>query len=498
METMIFFFASIIVIAIFSTKVTSRFGVPVLLAFLGIGLLVGGDGLNLYHFENAESTKTIADILLIFILFVGGFDTKRSSLKMVAGPALALSTVGVLLTTLILGLLIHAIANYPVAYSLMVAAIISSTDAAAVMMVTKLRPVREKVSATLEIESAANDPVAIILTLAFVKIVAGQSSSPAQLALELAWELAGGILVAFVCSKASRFFFDRLESENRGYYYVLIIGVILMTYGLADLVKANGIIAVFFMGYWLGNSEFVCKRGVSNFLEGISAFANLALFLMLGLLALPHNFAGIWKEGLLISALMIFIVRPIAVLACTLPFKYTMRERALVIWGGIKGAVPIVLASYPAAYGLDPNGSIFNIIFFAVLLSCLVQGSTMGPIASLLKLTVPPKPHSPYSVELHSLRKSDADMFELRIEPGSISDGKCIRDLGLPNDILISSIVRREKIVPAKGSTSLMADDLIYILAPKGSIEELSRALNEPRTPLSEREEREIDIESRR
>jgi NhaP-type Na+/H+ and K+/H+ antiporters with a unique C-terminal domain len=495
---MLFFFASLLVIAIFSTKITSRFGVPVLLAFIGIGLVAGGDVLGLYRFESAASAKPIADALLIFILFVGGFQTKRSSLKLVAGPAMALSTVGVLLTTALLGLLIHAIARYPLAYSFMVAAIISSTDAAAVMMVTKLKPVREKVAATLEIESAANDPVAIILTLAFVKIVAGQSSDPLHLALELVWELAGGILVALVCAKASRFFFDCLESENRGYYYVLIIGVILMTYGLADLIKANGVIAVFFMGYWLGNSEFVCKRGVSNFLEGISAFSNLALFLMLGLMALPHNFAGIWREGLLISALMIFIVRPVAVLACTLPFKYTMRERLFVMWGGIKGAVPIVLASYPAAYGLDPDGNIFNIIFFAVLLSCLFQGSTMGPLAKLLRLTVPPTPHSPYSVELHSLRKSDSDMFELRVDSNSVADGTCIRDLGLPNDVLISSIVRGDKIVPPKGSTFLMAGDLVFILAPKRLVDELCRELNKQRTALTAAQSREFEIESRR
>jgi potassium/hydrogen antiporter len=495
---MLFFFASIIVVAVFSTKISSRFGVPVLIAFLGIGLVVGGDGLGLFRFESAELTKTIADILLIFILFVGGFETKRASLKSVAGPAVFLATLGVLLTTFLLGLLIHAIARYPLAYSFMVAAIISSTDAAAVMMVTKLRPIRARVSATLEIESAANDPFAIILTLAFVKIVAGQSSSPLHLALELVWELAGGILVAFVCAKASRFFFDELESENRGYYYVLIIGVILMTYGLAELVRANGIIAVFFMGYWLGNSEFVCKRGVSNFLEGISAFANLALFLMLGLLALPHGFAAVWKEGLLIAALMIIIVRPAAVLVCTLPFKYTMRERILITWGGIKGAVPIVLASYPAAYGLDKNGAIFNIIFFAVLLSCLVQGSTMGPLAKLLGLTVPAGPRSPYSVELHSLRKSDTEMYEMRIEGGSMADGKSIKDLGLPNDVLISSIVRKEKILPPKGSTFLVADDLLFVLAPKSTVDEVSRVLNMPRIRLTEREEKEIEIESRR
>jgi len=498
MRVMLFFFASIIVIAVFSTKISSRFGVPVLLAFIGIGLLVGGDGLNLYRFDNAEATKSIADILLIFILFVGGFETKRASLKAVAGPALTLSTVGVLVTTLLLGLLIHAVAKYPLAYSFMVAAIISSTDAAAVMMATKARPIRERVSATLEIESAANDPIAIILTLAFVKIVAGQSSTAWALALDLVWELAGGVLVAFILSRVGRFLFDRLESENRGYYYVLIIGVILMTYGLADLVKANGIIAVFFMGYWLGNSEFVFKRGVSNFLEGISAFANLALFLMLGLLALPHNFAGIWQEGLLIAALMIFIVRPFAVLACTWPFKYSGRERLFIMWGGIKGAVPIVLASYPAAYGLDPGGSIFNIIFFAVLLSCLVQGSTMGPLAKLLRLTVPRKPHSPFSVELHSLRKSETDMFELRIAAGSRADGGIIRGLGLPKEVLISSIVRHERMLSPRGSTIIAAEDLLFILAPKGEIEEVSRLLNEPRRDISERKAYEMEIEGRR
>jgi potassium/hydrogen antiporter len=497
-KPMLFFFASLVVAAIFSTKITSRFGVPVLIAFIGLGLLVGSDVLNLFYFDDAALTKEIADILLIFILFMGGFQVKRSSLKAVAGPALALSTLGVLLTAVLLGLLIHVIAGYPLPYSLMIASIIASTDAAAVMIVTKGSPIRERVSTTLEVESAANDPIAIILTLAFVKIVAGQSGSPAAFALDIVWQLGGGVLVAFVCSKASRFLFDRLESENRGYYYVLIVGVILMTYGLAGLVKANGIIAVFFMGYWLGNSEFVCKRGVSNFLEGISAFANLALFLMLGLLAFPHNFANVWKEGLLISILMIFAVRPVAVLACTLPFRYTMRERLFIMWGGIKGAVPIVLASYPAVYGLDPSGSIFNIIFFAVLLSCLVQGSTMGPLARLLKLTVPAKPHSPYSVELHSLRKSDTDMFEIRIDPGSVAEGRCIRDLGLPADVLISSIVRRERIILPKGSTGIAADDLLFVLAPKGKIDEVSRVLAEPRREQSEAEIREMEIESRR
>jgi potassium/hydrogen antiporter len=495
---MIFFFASIIIVAIFSTKISSRFGVPVLIAFLGIGLLVGGDGLDLFQLGDAAATKRIADILLVFILFMGGFGTKRAALKAVAGPALCLSTLGIVVTTGLLGFLIFWFAGYPLTYSLMIAAIISSTDAAAVMLVTRENPIRERVSSTLEIESAANDPLAIILALAFVQIAAGKSADPWLFGLEIVWELAGGILVAFACSKATRFLFDRLESENRGYYYVLIVGAVLLDYGLADLVKANGIIAVFFMGYWLGNSEFVCKRGVSNFLEGISTFANIALFLMLGLLALPHNFASVWKEGLLIAVLLILVVRPLAVLACTLPFKYSWKERAFIAWGGLKGAVPIVLASYPAAYGLDPEGSTFNIIFFAVLLSCLVQGSTMVPLAKLLGLTVPSKPRSPYSVELHSLRKSDTEMFEIRIESDSEADGRSVRNLALPSEVLISSIIRDEKIIMPKGTTVVVGDDLLFVLAPSERIDEVSRLLNEPRKKLSEAEIREIEIESRR
>jgi len=185
----------------------------------------------------------------------------------------------------------------------------------------------------------------------------------ASLIGSLAWQFLGGLGVGFLVSTLAAVLFDKLESEDRGYYHVLIIGVILFAYGGADLIKANGIIAVFFMGYWLGNADFVGKRGVSNFLDGISTFSNIALFLMLGLLAFPRNFAFVWKEGLIIAALLIFVVRPVVVFLCVAPFGYTLREKLFIAWGGIKGAVPIVLATYPAAYGLDPDGTIFNIIF---------------------------------------------------------------------------------------------------------------------------------------
>lgn len=479
---MLLLFASLLIAAVFSTKISAKLGMPVLVVFIGIGLLVGSDALNLIYFDDAALTKRIADVLLIFILFVSGFKTQRSSLKRVAGPALTLATLGVILTAIFLGAIIHLLTKQPLANCFMVASIISSTDAAAVMMITRSNPLADRVASTLEVESASNDPAAILLTIAFVDLVSqGQSSGGkiqvATLVGSLLWQFLGGLIVGFLVSKLSVFLFDKLEFEDRGYYQVLIIGVILLAYGIADLIKANGIIAVFFMGYWLGNTDFVSKRGVSNFLDGIATFSNVALFLMLGLLAFPRNFAHVWKEGLVIAGLLIFVVRPIIVFLCIAPFKYTRNEKLFIAWGGIKGAVPIVFATYPAAYGLDPDGTIFNIIFFAVLISCVVQGTTMAPLAKALKLTVSPKPRSPHTLELNSVRKTNIDMFEMQIDANSPAANKRIRDLDLPNDVLISSIVRSGKIIAPRGTSTILPDDILFVLCPRHKMDIVAAVL---------------------
>ena len=461
---MFFFFALLIIASIFSTKISEKIGVPVLLAFLAVGLIVGSDVLGLFEFSDAQLTKRIADILLIFILFDGGFRTSRADLNLVAKPAMTLATFGVLVTALVLGVAVHFVMGYEWMLSMLIGAIISSTDAAAVILITRQNPLQRKIAATLNVESAANDPMAILLTLTFVGSLAGNGATPLGFLTSLVWQFVGGISVGFLVSKAARFLFDHLKSENRGYYYVLIIGVILLAYGLADLIRANGIIAVFFMGYWLGNSDFVSKRGVSNFLEGVSTFGNMALFLMLGLLAFPRHFSLIWKEGILIAALMIFIARPIAVFLSTLPFHYSWKEKFFLCWGGIKGAVPIVLATYPAAYGIESGESVFNIIFFAVIISCLLQGSSLGKVAQLFKLTVPKRPISPFSVELHSVRRADLEMYEFQVLENSFCAGKCIKNLQLGNEVVITSIARDAKILPPKGNVELQPNDILFIL----------------------------------
>lgn len=475
---MILLFALLIIAAVFSARVGSRFGIPLLIVFLGVGMLFGSDALKLIYFDDAGLTRQVADVLLIFIIFEGGFQTKRAAFRSVIGPALTLATFGVLATALILGALIHLLTDFGLVNSLLIGSIISSTDAAAVLMITRQTPLRSRISTTLEVESAANDPMAILLTVAFIEAATGGTANAPRFAADILWKFGGGVAVGFAGGWLSRVLFDRLGSENRGYYYVLGIGAPLLCYGLADAVGANGIIAVFFGAYRLGNADFAFKRGVNHFIEGIAAFCNVALFLMLGLLVFPSRLGPIWQEGAAIALLLIFAARPAALLLGTLFFKYEWKERVFMAWGGIKGAVPIVLATYPAAYGIDPEGRIFNIVFFAVLLTCVLQGSTLGSLARLLKLTVPRKQRSPYSVELHATRRSDIDLFDLEIGPDSAAVGTRIADLRLPPETLISSIVRGEKLILPKGSTVLAAGDLISVMAPAAGIDAATAALN--------------------
>jgi len=475
---MILFISFVIILAMMSTKLSAKLGLPLLIGFILIGIIVGSDVLNLFYFDNAVLTKRIADILLIFIIFDGGFRVTRDEFKSVAGPSLTLATLGVALTSGILGLLIHFIFKFDIIYSLIISSIISSTDAAAVFMINKANPIKTRLATTLNVESAANDPMAILLTITFIQIATSQFESLFVSIVLLIWQFVGGVFIGYICFKLSKFVFKHLNADNRGNYNVLIIGCILFTYGISDLLKANGIISVFFMGYWLGNTQFPSKKSVSSFLDSISTIFNMSLFIMLGLLSFPHRFVSIWKEALIIVAIMMFIARPLAVFLSTLPFKYSLKEKGFIMWGGIKGAVPIVLATYPLAAGIDGSGFIFDSIFFAVFLSCLIQGTTLGLLSKLFRLTEKRKAVSPHIVELHSLQSSEIDMYEITVEENSKSINVPISELTLDKDVLISSIVRDGKIILPKGQTKLDAHDTLFILAQSSKIDSIIKQIN--------------------
>ncbi|MBO5288735.1 MAG: potassium/proton antiporter [Spirochaetales bacterium] len=476
---MMLLLALLIIIGTFSTKIATKSGLPALLIFLAIGVIFGSDFLNLINFDNAQLAGQIANIALIFVLFESGFQTKREELKSYAGPSMTLATLGIAVTAGVLGGLIYLIIRPgDIFYSLMIGTIISSTDASAVMMIFRKNSIKRRVSSTLEVESAANDPAAILLTMLMIEIVSGNTGSNVGIFItKLAWQLLGGLLVGFVLGWIACKLFNYLKSENKGYYYVLIIGVSIFIYSLAELVKANGVIAVFFAGYNIGNTEFTYKRGISYFLDGIATLSNMTIFLMLGLLVSPKQLQEIWKEGILLAILMMFIARPVAVFLCTLPFKFQFREKLLLSWGGIKGAVPIVLSTYPMLHGIDESGKVFNIVFFAVVLSCVLQGTTITKVAKLLKLLVPPVPRSPYSLELLTTNQTDVDMYELPIEEKDLCCNKKIMDLKLPEDVLITSIVRNDKLISPKGNTEIQPNDILFFLSPINKKKVVSKIL---------------------
>lgn len=465
---MLMMLALLIIIGTFSTKIATKSGLPALLIFLFIGVIFGNDFLKLISFDNAKLAGQIANIALIFVLFESGFQTKKEELHAYAGPSMTLATLGIAVTAGVLGGLIYLIIRPgDIFYSLMIGTIISSTDASAVMMIFRKNSIKRRVSSTLEVESAANDPAAILLTMLMIQLVSGEAGSHVGIfIMKLMWQLFGGLCVGFVLGKIACFLFNRLKSENRGYYYVLIIGVSIFIFSLAELVKANGVIAVFFAGYTIGNTNFTYKRGISSFLEGIATLSNMTIFLMLGLLVSPKQLQEIWKEGILVAILMMFIARPVAVFLCTLPFKFQFREKVLLSWGGIKGAVPIVLSTYPMIHGIDESGKVFNIVFFAVVLSCVLQGTTITKVARWLKLLVPPTPRSVYSLELLTTIQTDVDMFELSIEENATCCNKKIMDLHLPEGVLITSIVRDDKLISPQGNTEIQPNDILFVLIP--------------------------------
>ncbi len=328
---MIVFISILIIISILSTRVSSKLGLPLLIGFIFIGIIAGSDVLNLIYFDNAYVAKQISEFLLIFIIFDGGFRITKDEFRSVAGPSLTLATLGVILTAAVIGIFIHLVLKFDIIYSLLIASIISSTDAAGVFMITKANPIKNKVASTLNVESSANDPMAILLTMTFIQIASNSFKNIFYAIISLIWQFCGGIAIGFICYVIIKNMFVKLKFDTRGNYNVLIIGCVLLAYGVADLFKANGIIAVFFTGYWLGNTKYPAKQSVSGFLESLSTLFNIAIFIILGLLSFPHRFVNIWKESILIVLVMMFAARPIAVFLSLLPFKYTVKEKLFIM-----------------------------------------------------------------------------------------------------------------------------------------------------------------------
>lgn len=468
--------SGILLFMVFVARVSSKLNVPLIIIALAIGIIFGSDVTGLIYFDDAIFSRDVANIALIFILFAGGFGTKSNHFKPVAKPALLLATAGVLLTAAITAIIFSFISGWPFLKSLMVSAIISSTDAAAVFSILKTRSISRTVSSITEIESAANDPMAIISTAFILQLVLGSGIDTTSSVALFIWQLAGGVVFGIFTGEAGTFLFNRIRNIDIGYYYVFLIGLILFSYSVADISKASGMLSAFFTGYVLGNKKIPFKSGITSFTEILSFIANVGLFIMLGLLVFPHRFSAIWTTGIMVFLVLTFVGRPVAVLICTSFFELNLREKLFISWGGLRGAVPIVLATYPAAAGIDDEHQIFNIVFFAVTLSILIQGTTIGWFADLLKLSRKPHIKPGQTMELVTIHDTDYELIQIFIDPDIYKGEPKVSEMDLPPGVTITMINRNNTVIAPRGSTVIYPGDLLSVLV---SGEKIKRITNQ-------------------
>jgi len=390
-EEQILISSILLLLCVLVSKISHRVGIPVLLCFLGIGMLAGSDGPGGIYFDNAALAQSIGIVALTLILFSGGLDTQWQAVRPVVWSALSLATIGVLLTTVLVGLAAIFLLHVSLLEGMLLGAIISSTDAAAVFSVlqtSKIR-LRERLTSLLELESGCNDPMAVFLTLDLTILLTTPHASVASLVLLFFKEMGIGALCGLLIGKGASLLIPRLHLEVEGLYPVLTIALALFVYGLTAVLGGSGFLAVYLAGMVLG-STLKEVRALNRFHDGLAWLMQIALFITLGLFVFPSHLPPIIISGLLLAGFLIFVARPVSVLISLVFDRMSIGEKLFVSWMGLRGAVPIVLATFPLLAGFSKASLFFNLIFFIVLTSVLLQGLSLTPVAKLLGVIVPP------------------------------------------------------------------------------------------------------------
>lgn len=469
-DTNILVFGLLIVFATVSSRLGARFGVPLLVVFVAIGMLAGSEGPGGMEFSDYGLAHGVGTIALILILFDGGLQTSMREIRRTGFPAGVLATLGVVLTAGLVGLAAWGWMGIPLVHALLLGSIVGSTDAAAVFAALRsgglhLRP---RLAATLEVESGSNDPMAVLLTVGCLEALRGSLGGPVVLAVFLVQQVAVGALVGWAVGRLAALALQRIRLPAAGLYPILSLGAALVSFGGAAVAGGSGFLAVYLTGIVLGNRRIAYQRGVRLFHDGLAWLGQIAMFVALGLLSFPSQVQENWPLGLALAALLMFVARPAAVAVCLLPFGYDWREVGFASWAGLKGAVPIILGIYPLMFGAEHAGVIFNLIFFVVLVSVLIQGLSLGPLARLLKVTVPSPPSPPVTVEVTSLQQVDADIVSYRVAPEARVAHKRISELGLSAEMVIAMVVRGAEMILPRGSTVLQPGDHVFVtLRPK-------------------------------
>ncbi len=469
----------VIIISIGVARLSEDLGVPVLLLFLGIGMLAGSEGPGRIYFDNAHLAQSIGVIALVFILFAGGLDTKWSEVKPIFLSAASLATLGVFITAITIGLFAFFVLKFSLLAGLLLGAVVSSTDAAAVFSVLRSKKIslRGKLKPLLELESGSNDPMAVFLTIGIIQLMTNPANSFGSIAFLFVVQMGLGVVFGLGFGKAMVLILNRLKSYYEGVYPVLSLALAALTYGATAVAGGSGFLAVYIAGLMAGNSEFVYKKSTLRFFDGLAWLSQIAMFVTLGLLVFPSKIIPIIWAGLACSAFLMFVARPISVLISLLFVRLGWREKTLISWVGLRGAVPVVLATFPLVAGVAGAEEIFNIVFFIVLTSAMLQGWSIPVVARLLKLQAPIVPKRQYPIEYAPVDGVDTELVEFIIPFSSAIAGKPIVELGFPRDSLIVLINRDEKFFVPRGGTALEGGDVVLVLVNQKNLVEVREIL---------------------
>lgn len=387
-EVILLYTAALLLVSVLSSKISDKIAVPALLAFIVIGMLAGSEGLGGIYFDDPWIAKFIGIVALNFIIFSGGIETNWEHIRSIATPSFLLSTVGVVVTAIITGVFAVNVMGLSLIEGLLLGSIVSSTDAPAVFSILKSKQInlKGKLRPLLELESASNDPMAVFLTLGFMGMLASQGGSLLDLFPLLLLDMVLGLVIGYVMSKIGLYFMNNLHLSYHGLYPVLSIAMMLMTYAVATVAKGNGFIAVYIAGLLMSKYQFLHKKNVLKFHEGLAWFMQITMFLTLGLLVFPSQAFPLITKALLIAAVLMFVARPLSVFLCLFPFKMPFNEKILISWVGLKGATAIILAIFPLLSDVSHGKDIFNVVFVIVMISVLIQGTSIPFVSKMLKV----------------------------------------------------------------------------------------------------------------
>ncbi|PIP88822.1 MAG: potassium/proton antiporter [Bdellovibrionales bacterium CG12_big_fil_rev_8_21_14_0_65_38_15] len=457
----------LLIACVLMSKLTGRVGIPTLLVFIGVGMLAGSEGIGGILFDDHSLAQTIGIISLVLILFSGGLDTEWKRIKPYIPHGLSLATFGVLITCGLVGVFGKYALNFSWLEALLLGAIVSSTDAAAVFTVLRARGLSftTGLREVLELESGSNDPMAVFLTLLFIQLLGAKDLSYPALFASFFLQMGIGFIVGAGVGRWLRVLLNKVRLEFEGLYPVLTISFALLTYAITQRLGGNGFLAVYIAALILGRSTFIHKKSLILFHDSIAWLMQILMFLALGLLVYPSDLVNVTSDGVILAIFMLLIARPVAVFVTMAPTSFNWREKMMISWMGLRGAVPIVLCTYALSAEASKSGLIFNIVFFVVLVSTLVQGFTLKPLASLLKVAVEVKKKIRFPFEYVSGSEMQDELKEIEIPRDSIVVGKAIAELNLPQKLLIVLLRRGEDVFAPRGSTVFQPLDSLLILA---------------------------------